>query len=286
MAESATVIFMIRVLKNSGQMEPYDSTKVERSLKNSGADDKLIDSVLREVNQEIYDGITTRKLYERIYSLLRKEKQAVSGRYSLKAAIAELGPTGYPFEKFIARVLGNFGYQTQTNVTAPGKCVTHEIDVVAVKGKERLMVECKFHARPEGRSDVKVALYIKARFDDLVFGANRSNRNLKFHKAWLVTNTKLTFDAITYGECVGLKMLAWSYPKIGSLQNLIEDSGLYPVTSLSLLSADQKQKLLSQDIVLCRDLLDKKDAIVGLLNLSRPQANLLLKQASGLCGAV
>lgn len=265
-------------------MEPYDSTKVERSLKNSGADDKLIDSVLREVNQEIYDGITTRKLYERIYSLLRKEKQAVSGRYSLKAAIAELGPTGYPFEKFISRVLDNFGYQTQTNITAPGKCVSHEIDVVAVKGKERLMVECKFHARPEGRSDVKVALYIKARFDDLVFGANRSSQNLKFHKAWLVTNTKLTFDAITYGECVGLKMLAWSYPKTRSLQNLIEEGRLYPVTSLSLLSADQKQKLLSQDMVLCRDILDKRDTVAGLLNLSRPQINLLLKQASGLCG--
>lgn len=277
---------MIRVLKNSGQMEPYDSIKVERSLRNSGADDKLIDSVLSQVNQEIYDGITTRKLYDRIYSLLRKEKQSVSGRYSLKSAIAELGPTGYPFEKFISRILDNSGYQTQTNIVAPGKCVTHEVDVVAVKGKERLMVECKFHARPEGRSDVKVALYIKARFNDLVAGANRSNQNLKFHRAWLVTNTKLTFDAITYGECVGLKMLAWSYPKNRSLQNLIEEANLYPVTSLSLLSAGQKQKLLSQDIVLCRDILDKRDAVVGLLNLSRPQTNLLLKQASGLCGAV
>lgn len=267
-------------------MEPYDSMKVERSLKNSGADGRLIDSVLSQINQEIYDGITTRKLYERIYNLLRKEKQPVGDRYSLKSAIAELGPTGYPFEKFISRILDNSGYQTQTNIIVPGKCVTHEIDVVAVKGKERLMVECKFHARPEGRSDVKTALYIKARFDDLVFGSNHSSQNLKFHKAWLVTNTKLTFDAITYGECVGLKMLAWSYPKNRSLQNLIEEAHLYPVTSLSLLSADQKQKLLSQDIVLCRDILDKRDAIAGLLNLSRPQANLLFKQASALCGAV
>jgi Holliday junction resolvase len=275
---------MIRVLKNSGQMEPFDPKKVERSLRNSGADGKLIDLILSQINQEIYDGITTRKLYDRIYGLLRKAKQSVGDRYNLKSAIAELGPTGYPFEKFIARILDNSGYQTQTNIIAPGKCVTHEIDVVAVKGKERLMVECKFHARPEGRSDVKVALYVKARFDDLVFGANRSNQNLKFHKAWLVTNTKLTFDAITYGECVGLKMLAWSYPKNRSLQNLIEESGLYPVTSLSLLSADQKQKLLSRDIVLCHDILNKKDEVAQLLGLPRRAANLLFKQISSLCG--
>ena len=30
--------------------------------------------------------------------------------------------------------------------------------------------------------------------------------------------------------------------------------------------------------------MDKMDAVAGLLNLSRPQANLLLKQASALCG--
>src|SRR3989339_817933 len=275
---------MIRVLKNSGQMEPFDPKKVERSLRNSGADDRLVDSILSQINHEMYDGITTRKLYDRIYSLLRKGKKIVSDRYNLKSAIAELGPTGYPFEKFISKLLAHSGYQTQTNVTAPGKCVSHEIDVVAVRGKERMMVECKFHARPEGRSDVKTALYIKARFDDLVFGSNRSNQNLKFHKAWLVTNTKLTFDAITYGECVGLKMLAWSYPKTGSLQNLIEESNLYPVTSLSLLSADQKQKLLSQDIVLCHDILNKKDEVAQLLNLSRPSANLLFKQVVALCG--
>ena len=265
-------------------MEPFDPKKVERSLRNSGADERLVDSILSQINHEMYDGITTRKLYDRIYSLLRKDKKIASDRYNLKSAIAELGPTGYPFEKFISKLLAHSGYQTQTNIIAPGKCVNHEIDVVAVRGKERMMVECKFHARPEGRSDVKTALYIKARFDDLVFGSNRSNQNLKFHKAWLVTNTKLTFDAITYGECVGLKMLAWSYPKTGSLQNLIEAANLYPVTSLSLLSADQKLKLLSRDIVLCHDILNKKDEVTQLLNLSRPSANLLFKQVSALCG--
>lgn len=265
-------------------MEPFDPKKVERSLRNSGADDRLIDSILIKINQEIFDGISTRKLYERIYGLLHKEKQSVGDRYNLKSAIAELGPTGYPFEKFIARLLTHSGYQTQTNIIAPGKCVTHEIDVVAIKGKERLMVECKFHTRPEGRSDVKVALYIKARFDDLVSGSKKSAQNLKFHRAWLVTNTKLTYDAITYGECVGLKMLAWSYPKIGSLQYLIEGSGLHPVTCLSSLSADQKQKLLSADIVLCHDMMNKKDEVIKLLGLPRPAANLLFKQISALCG--
>ena len=277
---------MIRVVKNSGQIEPFDSKKVERSLRNSGADNRLIELILTKINREIYDGIPTRKLYDRIYGLLRKEKQSVGDRYNLKSAIAELGPTGYPFEKFIARLLAHSGYQTQTNVIVPGKCVTHEIDVAAVKGKERLMVECKFHARPEGRSDVKVALYIKARFDDLVAGAKRSNQNLKFHRAWLVTNTKLTFDAITYGECVGLKMLAWSYPKTGSLQHLIEGSGLHPVTCLSSLSPDQKQKLLSADIVLCQDVMSKKDEAMKALGLPRPAVNQLLKQIAALCGAV
>lgn len=275
---------MIQVRKASGDLEPFSESKVVRSLERAGVDKALIDKVLVHVKKEIYDGITTQRIYSHIFEILKREKSPSLGRYNLKKAIMELGPTGYPFEKFVGTLLKYNGYQVETGINVFGRCVTHEIDVIAQKDNQHFMVECKFHNQPGTRSDVKVALYVKARFDDVEAAwKEKAGHQTKFHQAWLVTNTKLTSDAIQYGECVEMKLIGWSYPASGSLQDLIEDSGLHPLTCLTSLSGSQKETLLSSDVVLCRDILTLEPALLSSLALSDEQRNKLFEEIKAVC---
>ena len=48
----------------------------------------------------------------------------------------KLGPTGYPFEDFIAKLLQADGYETKVRQILKGECITHEIDVIAEKNNK------------------------------------------------------------------------------------------------------------------------------------------------------
>ena len=67
---------------------------------------------------------------------------------------------------------------------------------------------------------------------------------------WVVTNTRFTEDALQYGNCCGLYLLSWDYPKNDGLKDRIDRLGLYPITVSTLLTNREKQFLLSRDIVL------------------------------------
>ncbi|HCE30954.1 ATPase [Candidatus Daviesbacteria bacterium RIFCSPHIGHO2_01_FULL_40_24] len=275
---------IIQVKKASGQLEPFSEEKVILSLKRASVDQNLTKTILTQLKNELYDGIPTNKIYSGIFESLKKENPLLLGKFNLKRAIMELGPTGYPFEKFIGALLKHNGYTIEVGANVFGKCVNHEVDVVAEKDNQHFMVECKFHNQPGGYSDVKVTLYVKARFDDIAaVWREKVGHQTKFHQAWLVTNTKLTSDAIQYGECAGMKLIGWNYPNKGSLRDLIEDSGLHPITCLSSLSATQKQILLSHDIVLCKDLLNIRSNILTYLNLPVSQMEKLKDEVEQLC---
>lgn len=275
---------MIYVRKASGELEPFSEKKVALSLQRAGADQDVKETILTHVNNELYDGIPTQKIYSHIFELLKRENRTLSGRFHLKKAIMKLGPTGYPFERFIGAILAHYGYTVETGVTVVGRCVSHEIDVLAKKAHQHFMVECKFHNQQGIRSDVKVVLYVKARFDDVTaVWKKKPGHQAAFHQAWLVTNTKLTSDAIQYGECAGMKLIGWSYPGKGSLQDLIEDSGLHPITCLSSLSRRQLEALLAQNIVLCRDVLSATSGVLSSAAISAGQTEKLKAEVEQLC---
>ena len=79
----------------------------------------------------------------------------------------ELGPSGFPFEKFVAAIIKEEGYQTEVGVIVQGACVTHEVDVVATTDHQHIMVECKYHNQQGRVNDVKIPLYIQSRFLDI-----------------------------------------------------------------------------------------------------------------------
>ena len=169
-----------------------------------------------------------------------------------------LGPSGYPFEKFVAELLRAQGYKVQVGKVVSGFCVKHEVDVIARKDDRHILVECKFHSSAKIRSDVKTTLYIKSRVDDIISALNRSERKTEKHEGWIVTNTRFTHEAVRYAWCVGLRLISWDYPKGDSLMTWINKTGLHPISALTYLNNKQKEKLTQMGMVLCRDVAKKK----------------------------
>ncbi len=245
----------IYIIKSDGVRELFDPAKLEKSLRKIGTDEKTADLIVTEVEANLKEGHTTREIYRQAFSLLKKHQRPVAIRYSLKRAIADLGPSGFPFEKFVAQIFKAQGYEVLTDQIAMGTCVPHEIDVVAWKGQELIMIEAKFHTDFSATSDLKVALYIKSRFEDLkntVFKYGGVERKLT--KGMLITNTKFSTTAIQYGECAHLNMLGWNYPKSKNLHHMIEDNNLIPITALTTLTQAEKKMFLANDLILSRQI--------------------------------
>ncbi|MDP3875190.1 MAG: restriction endonuclease [bacterium] len=245
----------ITVLKASGKRETFELEKLSASLLHSGATEEAVKKVLSHILPELRDGMTTNDIYEHAFSILQGISKPVARSYSLRRAVMDLGPSGFPFEDFVAEVLKAKGFKCETRQTVLGGCVPHEVDVVAYNDKKLIMVEAKFHNELGTKSDLKVVLYIKARFDDLrenVFNYGGTNRHIT--DCWLITNTKFSSTAIHYGVCKNLTMIGWNYPEKGGLQDMIEDEALHPITCLVSLLATDKKTLLGEKIVLCSDI--------------------------------
>ena len=246
----------IDIVKYSGETVKFSVDKLKESLKRTGADNKTINQIIKMVSAELYHGITTKEIYNRAYALLKKKKSYLASKYKLKKAIYELGPTGFPFERFVAAILKYSGYETEISKTLQGKCVSHEIDVVAHKNKHTTIIECKFHGDPALKCNVKVPLYINSRYLDVKSHWNSNHKNgTILNEGWVVTNTRFTNDAWQFGKCAGLYLLSWDYPKQNGLKDRIDRLGLYPITVSTLLTKREKQFLLNRNIVLCRELI-------------------------------
>lgn len=243
------------ITKKSGERVLFDEGKLRLSLEKSGADNNTVNKVLEELYLFVKDGMSTHKVYKKAYSILVKLSHRSAGRYRLKNAIMELGPTGYPFEKFVGALIRNLGFQTEVGKTIEGKCVSHEVDVVAENESKLIVVECKYHHEGKGKSDVKIPMYIRSRFND-IYDNWKSQEKLQGREfeGWLVTNTRFTEDAEVFGKCSGLKLLSWDYPEGNSLKNMIDNSGLHPLTSLKSLTVKEKKNILDQGVVLCKEI--------------------------------
>lgn len=245
----------INIIKASGKTAPYSEQKLIRSLQRAGATDDVATSIADEISENIYEGITTKNIYQIAFNLLKDRSSHLAARYHLKTAIMELGPSGYPFENYIAAILKYQGYAVKVGQVVNGKCVKHEIDVVAEKGNQHFMIECKYHNQLGTFSDVKIPLYIQARFKDVEAAwVLIPGHSTKFHQGWVVTNTKFSADAIQYGVCAGLKLVGWDYPDKESLNDMIDQKGLYPITCLTTIRKSEKIYLLENKIVLCKEI--------------------------------
>jgi len=273
----------VLIKKLDGTIEPFDEEKLRNSLSRSGASDQSVDHITAHINKQLKEGMTTSHIYKEAFRLLKKKESNSAARYSLKRAVMELGPTGFPFEKFVGEILKTKGYKITLGSTIEGACADHEIDVLGEKENELIVVEAKFHNELRVKSDLKVALYVKARYLDLEksnFGG-RLKENQK-HQCWIITNTNFTDNAVKYGKCVDMKVIGWSHPKEENLLSLIEETALHPLTCLTTLSDTEKNNILKTGNVLCRDI-KANSRVLRQNGLNENKVASVLREISNVC---
>ena len=271
----------ILIAKADGQLEPFNPEKLTSSLMRAGAEHPLALDISRDIEADLYNGITTQEIYRRAFSKLRDARRGAAARYSLKRAILEFGPSGFPFEAYISELFRAEGAQTQIDQIIKGACVEHEVDVVVKKDGVVTFVEAKFHNAAGFKTDLKTVLYVKARLDDIA--AERKNKGAtEPMRGLVVTNTKFTSVAAQYAACAGVEVLSWEEPAGHNLHDRIDAAGIYPVTALTTINRREKMALLSQKIVLCRALGADTRALAS-AGVTGQKADHVLEEVGALC---
>lgn len=273
----------MKIIKQSGHVVDFNREKLKHSLLKSGAKVEVVEKVLNQIESQIFEGITTKQIYKFAFSLLKKTANSHAARYNLKSAIQMLGPAGFFFEKFIARLFVSEGFQAKTNLVLNGKCISHEMDVLIKKQDVISMVECKFHGSSDKASDVKVPMYILSRFNDLkevkhdIFSDSDIISNCV-----IVTNNRFTSDAITFSNYYDIQLISWDSPKDRNLRKRIDNDNLYPITCLTTLTSLEKDKLLVLEILLVMELI-KVPEVLERIGISDKRSKNIIKEASELC---
>ena len=273
----------INIVKYSGDVVPFDVNKLINSIRRAQASEELIQQIVEQVEDQIYDGITTKKIYQMAFKILKGKSRVSASKYKLKKALMELGPSGFPFEKLVGKLLEYEGFATKVGVIVQGNCVQHEIDVIAKKDDTHYMIECKYHSDQGRFCNVKIPLYIHSRFLDVEKQWERQKGHEdKLHRGGVFTNTRFTTDAVQYGKCVGLLLTSWDYPMGNGLKDRIDKLGLHPLTALTTLTKAEKTKLLDTGIVLCKEL-HEKPVILKQIGIDKKRHKKILEDSEELC---
>lgn len=167
-----------------------------------------------------------------------------------------LGPNGFAFEDYVGNILEHYGLHIKgIRSKVKGKCSNHEIDLIAISNKKKFMIECKHNSSRGGFIGLKVALYTHARFLDT---------GHMFDKEAIVCNSKVSQNAKKYAKCIGQQIFSWRYPPNQSLEKIIEDYKLYPITILNLNSKELEQ-FSKHNIMVAKDLLKFKEITLAKL---------------------
>lgn len=270
---------IMQVKKHSGELVPFKPDSLKHSLSRSGASAAEVDSVFNRIQEDLYDGISTRELYELAFGYLKACRDTYAARYSLKKALRDLGPEGFYFEKWVARIFQEDGYQAITGQTIQGHAVTHEIDVVASKGDELLAIECKFRNDIDAKISVTTPMYFMSRVLDISdITYTFFNKSLTVSAGWLVTNAYLTTDSIKFGEYHRMNLLSWDYPKDGSLKARVDNNGQYPITCLTSLDAQDKARLLKAQCILVKDVV-RDPKFLQMIEINNQKKKKVLEEA-------
>ncbi len=275
----------LTITKASGKTEEFHIQKLVDSLIRSGASEAAAWDIAKQVEKQITPSLNTKHIFRMAKRLLRQYNHVSDMRYSIKKAIYSLGPAGYQFEKYFAGILKAYGYSAEVNRILRGHCVSHEVDVFAIKNEKGCIIECKYHSGGGNPTDVKTALYIHSRFSDIRKAYESIPENkIRIYEGWLVTNTRCSADAIKYAECVGLKIVSWKYPERDSLEKMIENNRLYPVTILSSVKKNSLDMLFRNNIIFAKDIADMDEqAFTKRSGLEAGIAKVLKREADELC---
>ncbi len=268
--------------KADGTREIFNPERLAVSLERSGAGMYTAQRIAERITDTVAPGTSSKEIYTRAFALLRKEARPVAARYALRRALLELGPSGHPFEDFVSHLYRAEGWQVETRKTIQGKCVAHEVDFYASHPEQNTFIaaELKYHNEPVYKTDLKIALYVKSRFDD-IFDCDPTVRTCPIDRGLLVTNTKFTSEAIAYAECSGVELLGWGYPMDNNLFTHMSRAKVYPITALTGLVRAEKRLLIEQGVIAVDEVVRDRRTL-DVLHLTSERVGEILAEAEGL----
>ena len=260
------------VKKADGRLEEFSEQKIINTCLRSGLSESQAGTVLKSVTKDIYEKMPTRELLRIVLKEIHKNDPVSSMKYNLRAALSALKPEGMFFEKYVKKLLEEYGYSVEWSIIVKGKCTSHEVDLIAKKDNLKIMIECKHHTNYHTFVGLGDALESWASWEDI---------GNQFDEAWLVCNTKISEHASKYSSCKGLKVMCWNYSQgLPELNKMIEEKKLYPITVLEGVLSNHMKRAYENDIITIKDVIRAEQQV--LKNVFGPVARKILPVAAGM----
>jgi Holliday junction resolvase-like predicted endonuclease len=250
------IILAVLVTKADGSKQLFDEEKIVRTCLRIGASREDAVQIAQKVERRLYEGISTRKILQIIYSLMRKQKPAIKHLFDLKYGISLMVPKP-EFEAFIRILLVHSGFKVEPNTILRGLCGEHEADAIATKDGVTHFVEVKHHSSYHALTGLDESRIARAILEDVTEGYSHGLTRIKIDRAMIVTNTRYSKHAINYGRCRDILQVGWSSPEFLGLRELVEKHKLYPLSCLRGISAKVRLRLVEAGIVLIKQLLEQ-----------------------------
>ncbi|MFT5359624.1 MAG: hypothetical protein ACI88L_000082 [Candidatus Paceibacteria bacterium] len=269
----------MHIIKSTGEEEEFSESKLCSSMVAVGAPKDLALRVCDLVERDIKPSSNTNHIFRKALSHLVKKDIDIAVRYSLRRGLERLGPSGFLFEQYIEALFQAHGYKTKRNQVVQGECTDHEIDVELYEKNKRTLIEVKYRNEPGTKTHIDTVMYADARRADIEKAENKKGLGQQY-EMWLVTNTRFTKKAIEYAECKNkLKLLGWNYPESKSLESMIMEKAVYPVTVLPYITNSILKQFAEAEIILIEDLmLFTEDSLEKKFNIDRKRAKGIMKR--------
>jgi hypothetical protein len=270
---------MVVVTKADGTKQLFDKEKVIRTCLKMHVSEEEAREVANKVEMKLYEGIPTKKILEMIFFYLKNYRPQIKHQIDLRESISLMRPKP-DFENFVGIVLRGQGYEVEPPQLIRGRCVEHEIDGIAKKGTDTIYVEVKHHFQSHTYTGVAVFLETWATFVDLFDGFELHKSPYKFNKALVVCNTKFSDHALQYSKCKGISHIGWNTPQDNSLEKMVWEEKLYPITLIKAMDKRSEEKLGDTGVILLRQLADTDvNDLIRKTRLNRQKLILLKEKA-------
>ncbi len=244
------------VIKAGGSKERFQKSKIANTCMRAGVNREDAEDIAEKISRRIKSGTATREIYKIILSELGKIEKRHRMIFRLRESVSEL-PSKL-FETYAKKVLQAHGYECVGSTLIKGRCVEHEVDVIAKRDKLYL-VECKHHINPHRFCGLGIALQVQARLEDIVDGFKAGANKYNFDNAWIFNNTKFSDHAKMYAAAKGIRMTGWRNGDY-SLDSLIHEKNIFPITILSI-NPSEEERMFDMGIATLQDIIENERAI-------------------------
>ena len=250
------------VTKADGSRQLFDRGKVVRTCLRMGASREIAEEVAGRVERSVYDGVSTGKVLQLTVRLLRGYRPAIRHFLDLRRGLS-LMDSKPEFEVFVQVLLANSGFEVSPNMILSGRCVEHEVDAIAKRDGVTFFVEAKHHVNYHTLTGLDESRIARAILEDVGEGFELGSCSVKVDRAMIVTNTRYSEHARRYGKCRNIVQIGWNSPVGLSLQSMIEENNLYPISCIRGLKRETRTKLVNKRIVLMKQLLEEKPSTLA-----------------------